>query len=176
MKELKYWGISVAVILALAIITVLFGACATTGSIAPQLIEQSAAVDTAISQLQEQQAESAQSAQAVSDTAESIQQTAEKINSPELTAQVKRLDEQTNKLLESLQTERDKTAVIQTAHTTVKTTAGITLVNDSAKLNKLTALLAIYKKWIRRLCITLAVLVLFIILYIVLKITGRLSF
>jgi hypothetical protein len=176
MKELKYWAISAAVILGLAAITILFDGCATTGTIAPELIEQSASVDTAISQLQGQQAESAQAAQAVSDTAENIQQTAAKINDPELTTQVNRLNEQTKKLLDSQNAERNETATMQTAYTTVKTKAGTTIVDNSKQINKLTAQLAVYKKWVWRLGITLAVLVLLIILYIVLKITGRLSF
>jgi Fe2+ transport system protein B len=174
--ELKYWGIAVISIALFSGFSLLFNGCATTGTITPKLVEQSAAVDTAISQLQGQQAESAQAAQAVSDTAESIKQTAGKINNPELTAQVNRLNEQTNKLLESQQAERGKTAQVQTNYTDIKNTAGTTLTNQSAQINKLTAQLklSVTRNW--RLGISLAVIIILIVLSIVLKIMGKLPF
>jgi hypothetical protein len=171
MNKLKNLCIAFVAVAALCMLSLLQG-CATTGTLTPELIKQSAAVDTALSQLQGQQTESAQAAQAVSDTAESIQQTAGKINNPELTAQIQKLNKQAKILLDSQQAERDKTAQVQTNNATVKTAAGTVLINQSAQ----TALLALYKKWIWRLGITLAALVLLIVLYIVLKITGKLPF
>ena len=174
--ELKYWCVTVISIALFSGFSMLLGGCTTTGSVPTEIITKSAAVDTTLSQLQGQQAESAQAAQAVSDMAETIQQTAGKINNPELTAQVNKLSEQTKTLLESQKAERGKTAQVQTNYTDIKTTAGITLTNQSKQINKLTALLVIYRKWIWRLGISLVVLVLLIILYVVLKIMGKLPF
>lgn len=156
-------------------LSLLYG-CASTGTISTDLLEKSAAVDTAISTLQSQQVESAQAAQAVSDTSESIKQIAGKINNLELAEQVNKLNEQTNKLLKSQRVERDKTATVQTVYTTIKTNAGTTLIDNSKQINKLTAQIAIYKKWIWRLGITLAILILLITLYIVLRIRGLIPF
>ena len=55
--------------------------CATIkGAVPEQIIDQSAQVDTSISQLQTQQAESAIAGQKISDSADNIQKIAEKIN------------------------------------------------------------------------------------------------
>ena len=54
--------------------------CATTGTIVPEIIQQSAVVDTSISELQTQQAASAQTVQAVIDTTDATEQTAKEIN------------------------------------------------------------------------------------------------
>jgi hypothetical protein len=169
MKELKYWGIAVLVVASLFIFSTLFGGCATTGSITPQIIGQSAAVDTAVSQLQGQQAESARAAQSVSDTAESIMQTSDKINNPELSERVKKLNDQTKALLNSQQAEREKAAKVQTTYTTVKTSAGTELVTESARINTLTSQLKLSHKWNWILGVILGIILLGSIVFAFLK-------
>jgi hypothetical protein len=141
------WVVTCIYLSLLAIICALMQGCATTGTIAPEIIEQSAAVDTSISQLQTQQAKSAEITQGISDTADNLQKIADSINNPELSAETKKLVDYKKELLDSQEKEQKGTASIQTTYTTVKTTAGTKLVNDSDELNKKNAQLKLSHKW-----------------------------
>jgi hypothetical protein len=170
--ELKYWCAAVISIALFSGFSLLLGGCATTGSVPADIITKSAAVDTAISQLQTQQAESAGTAQVIRSTTENLKQTAEKINNPELTEQVDKLDVQTKTLIENQKAERNKTAQVQTDYTEVKTTAGKVLTDQSGQINKLSAQLKVSLKWNWRLGITLACVSILIIIYTVAKIRS----
>ena len=121
--------------------------CATTGTIAPEIIQQSAAVDTSISELQTQQATSAQAAQAINDTTDEIEQTAKEIKNDKLSEQASNLKIQVKSLNDSLTTERNKTAQIQSEYSSLKVSSGTEIVNQSTKINKLTAQLKLSHKW-----------------------------
>ena len=121
--------------------------CTTTGTIAPEIIQQSAAVDTSISELQTQQATSAQAAQAINDTTDEIEQTAKEIKNDKLSEQASNLKIQVKSLNDSLTTERNKTAQIQSEYSALKVSSGTEIVNQSTKINKLTAQLKLSHKW-----------------------------
>ena len=121
--------------------------CATTGTIAPEIIQQSASVDTSISELQTQQATSAQAAQAINDTTDEIEQTAKEIKNDKLSEQASNLKIQVKSLNDSLTTERNKTAQIQSEYSALKVSSGTEIVNQSTKINKLTAQLKLSHKW-----------------------------
>ena len=121
--------------------------CATTGTIAPEIIQQSASVDTSISELQTQQAASAQTVQAVIDTTDAIEQTAKEIKNDKLSEQASNLKIQVKSLNDSLTTERNKTARIQSEYSALKVSSGTEIVNQSTKINKLTAQLKLSHKW-----------------------------
>lgn len=125
----------------------MLGGCTTTGTIAPEIIQQSSAVDTSISELQTQQATSAQTIQAVSDTTDAIEQTAKEINNDKLSGQVSNLKVQVKSLNDSLIAERAKTAQIQSEYSALKVSSGTEIVNQSTKINKLTAQLKLSHKW-----------------------------
>lgn len=111
--------------------------CATTKGVIPeQIIDQSAQVDTSISQLQTQQAESAIAGQKISDSADNIQKIAEKINNPELTEETKKLLDSKKELLESQEKERSGSTSIQSSFGTVKTSSGKEIVKDSSTIIK----------------------------------------
>jgi len=110
--------------------------CATTGTIAPEIIQQSTAVDTSISELQTQQVESAIAGQKISDSADNIQKIAEKINNPELTEETKKLLDSKKELLESQEKERSGSTSIQSSFGTVKTSSGKEIVKDSSTIIK----------------------------------------
>lgn len=131
----------------LFIASIFFQGCATTGTIAPEIIQQSAAVDTSISELQTQQATSAQTVQAVSDTTDEIEQTAKEIKNDKLSEQASNLKIQVKSLNDSLTTERNKTAQIQAEYSALKVSSGTEIVNQSTKINKLTAQLKLSHKW-----------------------------
>ena len=86
MRILKYILLSL-----LAALCIMLEGCTTTGTIAPEIIQQSAAVDTSISELQTQQATSAQAAQAINDTTDEIEQTAKEIKNDKLSEQASNL-------------------------------------------------------------------------------------
>ena len=144
----------------LAALCIMFEGCATTGTIAPEIIQQSAVVDTSISELQTQQATSAQTVQAVIDTTDAIEQTAKEINNDKLSGQVSNLKIQVKSLNDSLTEERTKTAQIQSEYSALKVSSGTEIVNQSTKINKLTAQLKLSHKWNR---ILGGVIVLFIL-------------
>ena len=121
--------------------------CTTTGTIAPEIIQQSAAVDTSISELQTQQATSAQTAQAINDTTDEIEQTAKEIKNDKLSEQASNLKIQVKSLNDSLTEERTKTAQIQSEYSALKVSSGTEIVNQSTKINKLTAQLKLSHKW-----------------------------
>lgn len=121
--------------------------CTTTGTIAPEIVEQSAAVDTSISQLQTQQATSAETVAQVSATTDALELTAKDIKNDKLSGQVATLKTQVKTLADSLNTEREKTAQIQADYTTLKITSGTDLVNQSMQINKLAASLRLSHKW-----------------------------
>lgn len=149
---------------------VLLTGCATTGTIAPAIIDQSAAVDTSVSQLQTQQTETAVITQSITDTAQSINVIASKINNTELTEKSDSLSKQVADLTASIKTERDKTTQIQENYTALKKTSGEELVNQSTKINKLTAQLKLAHKWIWILAGVIAVMLLSIAGYIFIKV------
>jgi alanyl-tRNA synthetase len=146
MNKLKTLCIAFVVVAALYMLPVLQG-CATTGTISPQLIEQSAAVDTSISRLQTQQATSAEVAAQVSATADALGQTAAEIKNDKISCQITTLKTQVKTLADSLKTEREKTAQIQTDYSTLKISSGTDLVNQSAQINQLSASLRLSHKW-----------------------------
>lgn len=176
MQAVKYILIGALFYSCICFVCLCLEGCATTGTIAPEIVEQSAAVDTSISLLQTQQATSAETAALVSATTDTLEQTAKDIKNDKLSGQVATLKTQVTTLTASLKTEREKTTQIQSDYSTLKVSSGTELVNQSTQINKLTAQLAIYKKWIWRLGITLAVLILFITLYIILRIRGLIPF
>ena len=126
------WVVTCIYLPLLAIICALMQGCATTGTIPTELIDQSAQVDTSISQLQTQQAESAIAGQKISDSADNIQKIAEKINNPELTEETKKLLDSKKELLESQEKERSGSTSIQSSFGTVKTSSGKEIVKDSS--------------------------------------------
>jgi|GEM_PF-4518079 hypothetical protein len=130
------------------LISFILSGCATVQGVVPeQVITQSAAVDTSISQLQTQQAESAVTVEQVSATADSIETTASEIKNDKLTGQITTLKTQVKNLSGSLATERNKTAEIQKNYSDLKITSGIELINSSKQINKLTAQLKLSHKW-----------------------------
>ena len=134
--------------------------CASTGSIPTQIVEQSAEVDTSISQLQTQQTDSSAAVQAVSDTADAIEQTAATVKNDTLTKQITTLKTQVKTLSGSLAAERSTTAEISEEYNNLKVTAGTSLVNASVQINKLTAQVKLARKWVWILGGTLAALLL----------------
>ena len=121
----------------LFVVCITLEGCATTKGVIPeQIIDQSAQVDTSISQLQTQQAESAIAGQKISDSAENIQKIAEKINNPELTEETKKLLDSKKELLESQKKERSGSTSIQSSFGTVKTSSGKEMIKDSSTIIK----------------------------------------
>ena len=174
--ELKYWCFALVTALVLSGISLLFGGCATTGSLTDDIVTKAAAVDTSLSQLQAQQAESAGTTQALQDTAEDLNVTAERIKDPELTAQIKRLDVLAKQEADNRKAERAAAAAAQVNYTDYKTASGTALADQSGQINKLSARLKVSAAWNRRLGITLGVIVLLCILSIILKIMGKFPF
>ena len=174
--ELKYWCFALVTALVLSGISLPFGGCATTGSLTDDIVTKAAAVDTSLSQLQTQQTESAETTQALQDTTQNLNVTAERIKDPELTAQIKRLDVLAKKETDNRKAERTATAAAQVNYTDYKTTSGTALVNQSEQLNKLAAQLKVSVRWNRRLGIALSIIILLLVLGIVLKIAGKLPF
>ena len=131
----------------------LFTGCATTGSIAPQVVTKSVAVDTSISQLQTQQATSAATVEQVTATVDQVATAVTTGKTDKLPEQVATLKAQVSSLSESLKSEREKTAQIQTDYSALKITAGTQLYDQSSKIlaqqqkissrNKCIAILAI---------------------------------
>jgi hypothetical protein len=154
------WAVTLIYLPLLVLICTLMQGCATTGAVPAEIIQQSAAVDTSISDLQSQQATSSESVQAVSDTAAALEQTAVTVDNPVLTKQVATLKAQVKTLSSSLKAERDKTSQIQSDYSAYKVSSGTEITDQSSKLNKLTAKLALTHKWIWILAVTLAVLIL----------------
>jgi hypothetical protein len=148
---------------------VMLTGCATTGTIPSAIIEQSAAVDTSVSQLQTQQTETAVITQSITDTAQSINTIATKINNTELTEKSGNLSKQVADLTASITTERNKTTQIQENYTALKKTSGNELVNQSAKTNKLAAQLKLAHKWIWILAGVIVILLLAAAGYIFIK-------
>jgi hypothetical protein len=151
------WVITLIYLPLLAIICALMQGCATTGTISPEIIEQSAVVDTSISGLQSQQSTSAESIQAVTDTTDAIEQTAVTVDNPVLTKQVATLKIQVKTLSDSLKAERDKTSQIQSDYSTYKVSSGTTIADQSSLLIKKDAQIASKNKWIAVLAIILFV-------------------
>jgi hypothetical protein len=133
--------------------------CVTTGSVPAEITTQAAAVDTSISQLQTQQADTAVTAEQITSTTAQLEQTAKAISSPELTSRVTTLREQVTSLTAGLKTERKTTAGLQKNYTQLKVTSGTEIANQAAALNKLTARLGTSRRWNWILGIVLAVLV-----------------
>jgi len=130
------WIITAVYIPILFAVSLLFQGCATTGSVPSEIITQSAAVDTSISELQTQQTTSAETVTQVSATTDAIEQTAKTINNDKLTGQVAELKTQVKTLTDSLKSERDKTTKIQSDYSTVKVSSGTEITNQSAKIIK----------------------------------------
>src|SRR5574344_973603 len=154
----------------------LFVGCATTGSVPSQITEQSAAVDTGISTLQGQQAESAATVQAVTDTTANVVTIAQTIGNDKLTAEVTKLQTQVGKLNDELTTERATTADIQQKYSALKITSGETIANQAGEITALTAQRNSARAWVWRLGIILAGVVLCTTAYVVLKIKKIISF
>jgi hypothetical protein len=151
MADRKSWLISIAWIAILCIIAsacIALEGCATMQGVIPeQVITQSAAVDSSISQLQTQQAESAVTVEQVSATADAIETTAAEIKNEKLTGQITTLKTQVKNLSGSLSEERNKTAEIQKKYSDLKVTSGTELINYSKQINKLSAQLKLSHKW-----------------------------
>ena len=135
----------------------LFQGCATTGSVPSEIITQSAAVDTSISELQTQQATSAETVTQVSATTDTIEQTAKILNDDKLTGQVAELKTQVKTLTDSLKSERDKTTKIQSDYSAVKISSGTEITNQSTKIIKQAAQIKARSK-----CIIILAVILFI--------------
>jgi len=166
---MRYRVIGFVAVALIFICTFLFGGCATTGTIAPSVIDQSAAVDTSVSQLQTQQTETAVITQSITDTAQSISTIASKINNTELTEKSGNLSKQVADLTASITAERNKTTQIQENYTALKKASGNELVNQSTKINKMTAQLKLAHKWIWILAGVIIVLLLAAAGYIFIK-------
>lgn len=143
MKVVKYVLMSL-----LAILCIMLEGCATAGSIAPEIISQSAAVDTDISELQGQQATTAETASLVSATTDALEQTAKDIGNDKLAGQVVTLKTQIKTLTDSLKTERKKTTQIQSDYSALKVSSGTELVNQSSKIIKQAQQIKMRNKWI----------------------------
>jgi len=167
--ELKYWCFALVTALVLSGISLLFGGCATTGSLTDDIVTKAAAVDTSLSQLQTQQAESAETTQALQDTAQNLNVTAERIKDPELTAQIKRLDVLAKQEADNRKAERTAAAAAQVNYTDYKTASGTALVKQSEQLNKLAAQLKVSVRWNWRLGIALAGVTLIIAFFFIRK-------
>jgi len=141
-------------------IAVSMAGCATTGNISPEIIQQSAEVDTAISQLQTAQSNSTATIEQIDATQQGITAKAKIINDEELTGLVEKQNEQIKKLKESKSDETKTTSTIQTTWSTVKVSGGTTIVNDSEKINKLTIS---RNNWRKRCIISWSVLALIIL-------------
>lgn len=143
MKTLKYVLLSI-----LAVLCIMIEGCATVGNITPEIISQSAAVDTSISELQTQQATSAETAALVSTTTDALEQTAKEIGNDKLAGQVVTLKTQVKTLTDSLKTEREKTTQIQSDYSALKVSSGTELVNQSSKIIKQEQQIKVRNKWI----------------------------
>lgn len=141
--------------------------CATTGSISPEIIQQSAEVDTAISQLQTAQSNSTAAIEQIDATQQDITSKAKIINDEGLTGLVEKQNEQIKKLKESKSDETKTTSTIQTTWSTVKVNGGTTTVNDSDKINKLTIS---RNSWRKRCIISWSILALIVLTGIALEI------
>ena len=143
----------------LAIICALMQGCATTGTLPAELIEQSAEVDTAVSQLQTAQSDTSVTIAQVTDTQEALA-IATKDSTPEVSALVKKQSAQIKKLAEQHTTEQKIASDgIQPAWSTYKINSGTTIVDQSAQMNKLKAQLKLANKWNRIfLCIIIIML------------------
>lgn len=156
-------------------VCVLCMGCATTGSIPAEIVTQSAAIDTSISDLQDQQTTTVQAAEQITATADAIEQTAVVIKDDKLTGQVTTLKAQVKTLNDSLKSERDKVLKLQTQYTELKTSAGTSLYNQSTEIAKLTAQKKTAEAWVVRLAISLAITVVIIAAYILLKLKKIIS-
>jgi|WetSurMetagenome_2_1015567.scaffolds.fasta_scaffold21219_2 ABC-type Fe3+-siderophore transport system permease subunit len=150
-------------------ICVALSGCVTTGSVPAEIVTQSSAVDTSVSQLQTQQTETAVITQSITDTAQSISTIASKINNTELTEKSGNLSKQVADLTASITTERNKTTQIQENYTALKKTSGNELVNQSTKINKLAAQLKLAHKWIWILAGVIVIMILAAAGYIFIK-------
>lgn len=157
MKNLKFWIAAFLFVALIFVCTVVFGGCATTGSITPKIIEQSAAVDTSISELQTQQTTTAEAMQSVTDTAESIDDVAKEIKNDKLTGLVTTLVSQVKTASGSHKTEISQTSNIQSDYSTVKVSSGTEITNQSAKIIKQNAQIVTKNK-----CIIILAVILFI--------------
>jgi hypothetical protein len=157
MKNLKFWIAAFVFVALIFVCATVFCGCVTTGSVPSEIIAQSAAVDTSISQLQTQQATSAETVTQVSATTDVIEQTAKTLNDGKLTGQVATLKTQVKTLTDSLKIERDKTTKIQSDYSTVKVSSGTEITNQSGKIIKQAAQIKARSK-----CIIILAVILFI--------------
>jgi hypothetical protein len=147
--------------------------CATTGTIAPALIEQSANVDTSISQLQTAQTDTAATVEQIDATQQDIV-AATKDSAPAVVTLVTKQSEQIKKLKEQRAIEQNATTTVQSVWSTFKISSGTEMVNQSVRVNKLTAQLKLAHKWIWILGSIDGLLILGLAVYILLKIYKRL--
>jgi hypothetical protein len=171
--ELKYWCFALVTALVLSGISLLFGGCATTGTIAPALIEQSADVDTSISHLQTAQTDTAATVEQIDATQQDIA-AATKDSAPAVVTLVTQQSEQIKKLKEQRTVEQKATTAVQSVWSTFKISSGTEMVNQSARVNKLTAQLKLAHKWTWILGSIDGFLILGLAVYILLKIYKRL--
>ena len=164
------WVITCIYLPLLAITCALMQGCATTGTIPAELIEQSSAVDTAVSQLQTAQSDTSVTIAQITDTQEYLA-TATKDSTPEVSALVKKQTEQINKLSTQHESEQKITSdTIQTAWSTYKVNSGTTIVGQSVQVNKLNAQVKLANKWNRIFLCIIIVMLLADAVYIFIKI------
>jgi Flp pilus assembly pilin Flp len=133
MKNLKAWAVAFVSVALIAVGTAVFDGCTTTGSVPTEIIAQSAAVDTGISQLQTQQAATVESLQSVTDTAQSINAEAKEIKNDKLSGLAATLVSQVKTASDSHKTEISQTSGIQTDYSTVKVSGGTAIAKQSAE-------------------------------------------
>jgi hypothetical protein len=144
--------------------------CATTGTLPAELIEQSAAVDTAVSQLQTAQSDTSVTIAQIADTQEALA-VVTKDSTPEVSALVKKQAEQINKLSEQHTAEQKITSDgIQSAWSAYKINSGTTIVDQSAQTNKRDAQLKLANKWNRIFLCIIIIMLLADAVYIFIKI------
>lgn len=161
-NEIIAWG-ATFVTLGICFIIALLTSCATV----PQAVtEHESAVDTAVSELQTEQASSAVTAEQIHCTAEKLEQIAEPMHSEALSATVTELRAQSDALTAQLAAERATTAGIADKYEQVK--------NDysdmSVKYGAVVASSKVKTAWLWRLGVALAVTVIGIVGYIIIKI------
>jgi hypothetical protein len=132
---------------ALCCVCIMLEGCATTGTIAPALIEQSAGVDTSISQLQTAQTDTAATVEQIDATQQDIV-VATKDSAPAVVTLVTKQSEQIKKLKEQRTVEQKATTTVQSVWSTFKINSGTEMVNQSTQVNKLTTQLKLAHKWI----------------------------
>ena len=146
-RNVKQITVNVLLVLAFIGCMVLEGCASIPGTVPAQIVEQSASVDTSISQLQTAQGETSATVEQIDATQQEIT-TATKDSAPAVVALVTKQTAQIKKLKENRAVETTETTGIQSNWSLFKVSTNKVMISDSSAIAKKDAQLKLAHKWL----------------------------